>query len=403
MELRFDQPSDCALKSATIQLTLDEEDPGLELYRINDAQVPAPKCPVLITDYYGPGQIVGASKRVMIKTDRELKPSVNVGGSGGSLGGVKTEKQFVHESRWIFQSHTIPDDRNRGQCWGHRILKWKMTENDIEKCPVHSNKVYTAFAYEHSGQPFLMKVEISGELKHRVDRLKANLGNPLKKFGARKQEDISTTLIGAYRGHRRPLDELARGLASAMDMANSLSPPHVVPDTQTASFQQVIFDSAPSMDADVENLSANTSSQAFIEEATSEPILKLEGQNFNILDEIGASASQDRTMPTLENLARAGTRVKPPIRKEPAVTKTLSEVSADSSATTLVADQYEPTKMESRSLPKDRSSMDSLPLKVDQNAMDRLLKVAIFRMLIQFALTILNFFDRDPGSTTRQQ
>lgn len=403
MELRFDQPSDCTLNSATIQLTLDEDDPGLELYRANDSQAPASKCPVLITDYYGPGQIVGIPKRVLVREKLKIEPSINVAGNGGSLGGMKTEKQFVHESRWTFRSHTVPDNGPLEQIGAHRILKWEMTENDIEKWPIHSNKVYTAFAYEHSGQPFLMKVEISGKLKQRTDRLKVNIGNTLKKFGprARKRADISSTLVGAYSGPRRPLDELAKGLASAMDMANSLSPPHVVPDTQTASFQQVTLESTPAMDAAAEHVS-NTANQAFIEDGTYGASLTLNGRTSNILDEIGVSASRERTVPTLENLARAGIRFKPLIRKDPALTKTLSEVSVDSSAPTLVADQYQQTEMESRSVTKGESSMDRLPLKVDQDAMNRLLDVAFFRVLMQLALKILNFFDRDQGSTTRR-
>lgn len=405
MELRFDQPADCTLKSATIQLTLDEDDPGLELYRADDSQVPASECPVLITDYYGPGQIVGTSKRVMVNKKLKIEPSVNVAGSGGSVGGMTTEKQFVHESRWMFRSHTVPDDGARGQSWGHRILKWEMTENDIEKYPVHSNKVYTAFAYEHSGQPFLMKVEISGKLKQRGDRLKANLGKTLKKFGprARKQEDISSTLIGAYRGHRRPLDELAKGLASAMDLANSLSPPHVVPDTQTASFQQVTFDAATSSDTAVDSVPVHASDQAFIEESPPEPTLNFDGRNSNMLEEMSVSTSQDRTVPTLENLARAGTRLRTPIRREAVLTETSSEVSGHSSAATLVADQYAQHQPQPRLVPKDQSSLASLHPKVDQNAMNRLMEVAVFRLLIHFAFNILNFFDKSPGVVAKEE
>ncbi|KAJ4418474.1 hypothetical protein N0V82_005554 [Gnomoniopsis sp. IMI 355080] len=404
-EIRFDQPSDCVLKSATIQLTLDEDDQGLESYRVDDSQVQTSECPVLITDYYGPGQIVGTSKRVLVNKSLNIAPSINVAGSGGSLGGMKTDKQFVHESRWMFRSYTVPGDGTRGQSWGHRILKWEMTENDIEKYPVHSNKVFTAFAYEHSGQPFLMKVEISGKLKQRGDRVKASLGRALKKFGprARNQEDISTTLVGAYRGHRRPLDELAKGLSNAMDMKNSVSSPHVVRDTQTASFQQVAFDATPSTDADggVELVSADTSTQGFVEEGTPQLRLNFDGRTPNMLEGMEVPVSRDRTVPTLENLARPGLRYRTLIRKESIRTGTSSEVSGHSSAATLVANQYTQPQTELRLGAKSQSSMAPLAANADKDAVERLMKVAFFRLLIEFTLSIIKFFETgDSGDTT---
>lgn len=405
MEIRFDQPSDCTLKSATIQLTLDEDDLGLESYRVDDSQLQTSECPVLITDYYGPGQIVGTSKRVLVNKSLKFEPSITVFGNGGSLGGMKTNEQFVHESRWMFRSYTVPGDGTRGQNWGHRILKWEMTENDIEKYPVHSNKVFTAFAYEHSGQPFLMKVEISGKLKQRGDRLKANLGRTLKKFGprARNQEDISTTLVGAYRGHRRPLDELAKGLASAMDMENSLSSPHMVPDPQTASFQQVAFDAMPSTATDgaAEDVSADTSGQGLVEEGTPQLALNFDGRAPNMLKGREVPISQDRTVPTLNNLARPGMRLKTPMRTDIIRRGTSSEVSGHSSAATLVADQYTQPQTDSRHEAESQSSMAPLPSNADQDTMKRLMKVAFFRLLIEFTVSIMKFFEPgDSGNTT---
>lgn len=183
MELNFDQPQDCILVSATIQVTLDENDQALDPYHVDN--LPASDFPVIITDYYGPQQIVGTSRRVLIHKSLKIEPSINVAGNGGSLGGKTTDKKFEHESRWTFRSLRVPADRSCEQTWGHRILKWEMTENDIEQYPVHSNKVYTAFAYEHSEQPFLMKVEVSGKLRQRTSRLKASVARNLKKFGPR--------------------------------------------------------------------------------------------------------------------------------------------------------------------------------------------------------------------------
>lgn len=399
MELDFDQPSDCDLESATIQLTLDEEDQGLDPYRVES--LPPSECPVLITDYYGPGQIVGTSKRVLVRKALKIEPSVNVVGNGGGLGGITTEKAYEHESRWTFRSHRVPEAKGSGKKWGHRILRWEMTENDIEKS-THSNKVYTAFAYEHSGQPFLMKIEISGKLRKRSDRLKANLG---RKFGprARKQEDISTTLVGAYLGHRRPLDELAKGLANAMEMQNYMSSPLVVHDAQPASFHQVTQDAASSTNTALEP-SAGGTDQPRIEGTTSRPALRINGQTLDMLENTPVRALQDPTEPTLENLARVGEYFRTPIRHE-AIRGDISEASGHSSATTLVANRSEISKpqKEAEVVPESQKLMDTLPQRVDEEAIARVLEFAFFRLLIQFAIGFMDLFGASKRETTQQE
>lgn len=399
MELDFDQPSDCDLESATIQLTLDEDDQGLDPYHVDS--LPPSECPVLITDYYGPGQIVGTSKRVLVRKALKIEPTVNVAGNGGGLGGITTEKAFEHESRWTFRSHRVPDDRVRGKKWGHRILKWEMTENDIEKS-THSNKVYTAFAYEHSGQPFLMKIEISGRLRKRSDRLKSNLS---KKFGprARKQEDISTTLVGAYLGHRRPLDELAKGLASDMEMKNYMSSPLVVHDAQPASFQQVANDTTSSTNAGLEPALTSTTDQASIEGTASQPGLRLNGQTLDMLESPPVREFQGRTEPTLENLARVGEYFRTPIRHE-AIRGDISEASGHSSATTLVANQAEASQPqpEAAVVHESRKLTAAIPQNVDEDAMARVMEVAFLRFLIQFFIGFMDLFGpREPQPTRK--
>lgn len=399
MELDFDQPPDCTLESATIQLTLDEDDQGLDTYRVDT--LPPSECPVLITDYYGPGQIVGTSKKVLVRKALKIEPSVNVAGNGGSLGGITTQKAFEHESRWTFRSHRVPEERSSGKKWGHRILKWEMTENDIEKS-THSNKVYTAFAYEHSGQPFLMKIEISGKLRKRSDRLKANLG---RKFGprARKQEDISTTLVGAYLGHRRPLDELARGLASDMEMKNYLSSPLVVHDAQPASFQQVAYDAISSTNPVLESAVTATADQASIEGTTPQPGLRLNGQVLDMLEDTPVRALQDRTQPTLENLARVGEYFRTPIRHE-VIRGDVSEASGHSSATTLVATQSEISQPQQQSeaatVPESQNLTAAISKNLDEDAIARVMEVAFFRLFIQFFIGFMDLFgSRNPQET----
>lgn len=401
MELDFDQPPDCTLESATIQLDLDEDDQGLGPYRVDN--LPPSECPILITDYYGPGQIVGTSKTVLVRKALKIEQSVNVVGNGGSLGGITTEKAFQHESRWTFRSHRVPEDRASGKRWGHRILRWEMTENDIERS-THSNKVYTAFAYEHSGQTFLMKIEISGKLRKRSDRLKANLG---RKFGprARKQEDISTTLVGVYLGHRRPLDELVRGLASDMEIKNYMSSPLMVHDAQPASFQQVENDATSLTNAALESAPGGTLDQAKIEGAT-QPDLRLNGEVLDMLEDAPVRVLADRTQPTLENLARVGEYFRTLIRHE-VIRGDISEASGHSSATTLVATQSEMSQPqhqpEAAPVPKSRNLTAVIPKKVDEDAMERVLEVGFLRLLIQFVIGFVDLFGSSKPRATQQR
>lgn len=276
-----------------------------------------------------------------------------------------------------------------------------MTENDIEKS-THSNKVYTAFAYEHSGQPFLTEIEISGKLRKRSDRLKANLG---RKFGpkARKQEDISTTLVGAYLGHRRPLDELARGLASDMEMKNHMSSPLVVHDAQPASFEQVQYDTSSSTNAGLESVPAGTPDQPLINATPVRPALRLNGQTLDMLEDTEARASRDRTEPTLENLARVGEYFTTPIRHE-AIRGDISEASGHSSATTLVASQSEVSRPQPETPfgPDSQSLPAMIPQQVDEDAMARVMEVAFFRLLIQFLIGIMDYIGPSKAPATKK-
>lgn len=387
MQLDFHQPSDCVLESATIQVTLDEDDPSLKPY-LQD-YLPRSECPVLITDYYGPGQIVGAPKRVRVNKSATFEPSLNVASNGGSLGSIRSERKFEHESRWVFRSHTVPDDRaSGGQKWGHRILKWEMTENDIEKYPIHNNKVLTAFAYEHSGNPFLMKVEVSGKLRHWRDQFKSST-KKLFRPRAWKQEDISTTLVGAYLGRRRHLDQLAQGLARAMedqnyklakDLADAMAAQNSVPITQTAALQQKLGE-MPSTHTAVEHSSASSApNQALTRGTTSQHDLNSDSHTLNALEpDIRGPAMEDRTAPTLENLARVAEYFSTPIRRD-AVRSDASEASGDSSAPTLVDERSE--TLQPSVLPHKND---------DEEVMARVMEFTFLRLLIRQWLALWIF------------
>lgn len=147
MELVFHQPVDCKLSKAKICLTLDENDPALKIFQRHSSRT-STRCPVQITDFYGPRYILGPSSTSYITSSVRFEPEINIAGNGASLGSLGDERHFIYKSRWKFESYRQPGQSN--------ILNWEITEDDINKYPLGRTTVYTAFAYVHSGQPFLM-------------------------------------------------------------------------------------------------------------------------------------------------------------------------------------------------------------------------------------------------------
>lgn len=153
MELIFHQPVGCKLSRARICLTLDEQDASATSKGFRRApqlvrRASPSKSPVQITDFYGPRYILGPSSMAHVTKAVRFEPNLSVAGNGGGLGSLERETQAIHQSRWKFETYRQPGQNN--------VLNWEMTEDDINKYPLGKTTVYTAFAYVHSGQPFLM-------------------------------------------------------------------------------------------------------------------------------------------------------------------------------------------------------------------------------------------------------
>lgn len=257
MEINFNQPPGHKLEWARIQLTLDEDDPRLDSYE-QDRRRRIRDVPVLITDHYGPRYIVGSMKKTSIEKSWEVEPSIEWSGIGVSLGKYGSKKHFEHESRWTFQSYKPETKDRRNRHFGEKVLRWELSESDFERYPIQKNQVFTAFAYEYGGQPFLMKVEICGRLAKFRDRLRGTrerVKDSLK-FGPRhgKDEDMTTTLIGQYLGERLPLDERARALPTEIIKKNVETQPREVPDTSVSPAQKLMaeegYESSENSDTD---------------------------------------------------------------------------------------------------------------------------------------------------------
>ncbi|KAI0376269.1 hypothetical protein F5Y04DRAFT_273861 [Hypomontagnella monticulosa] len=216
LDLTFTEPFNCRLKGATVMLTLDEEDHDLRRYfRAMNAEQD-PQVPVQIVQY-GPHHLSGQIDEALKIDRRSFQPWVDVGGIAGAGGiGLDSEMQYVHRSQWKFSSFPIPNKLGKPS-----ILKWQLTESELDSQPRHNNTFHTAFAFEHDGQPFLMKVEVSGTLEGVTSNMRQK-AKQIFKFPVERRP--ATTLVsfgGRNNPYKTPLDELADNLPLEMIEKNT--------------------------------------------------------------------------------------------------------------------------------------------------------------------------------------
>ncbi|KXX79658.1 hypothetical protein MMYC01_203848 [Madurella mycetomatis] len=307
LNLNFGPPQSCRLKSATVTVTLDEEDPCLNRYKSAPGRNHSVYCPVQITDWYGPKQLVGEEKNIDRRHIKKLVPEINILGNGGGGLGVESETSFKQSGRWSFSGQLLPGKKTRE----YKTLRWELTENALETRPAHSNRIYTAFTFEHSGQPFLMKVDVEG----RLDRWDKQAVYKLKFGGLSTRDNRVVTLIdfGDYSRFRQRLDEIARGLPRTMEMKNFEEIPVVVPSPISGtSFRAVASSDTQPEDQTLSAAPVSTADPSVAQSALyagSRPLDPLGNSAHHLLSE-GPTYQQsvpldgDATAPTVENFAR---------------------------------------------------------------------------------------------------
>ncbi|KAI3325442.1 hypothetical protein HD806DRAFT_448084 [Xylariaceae sp. AK1471] len=305
LDLAFNQPSDCRLKSATVQVTLDDDDEHLVQQFPHNPLRP----PIQIVKY-GPRHMTGEPQYERVATHNRFIPTVEVGPFGGAGGvGRESSKVTVRECRWMFESHLKTGGRKRGKNnWAYKVLQWHVTENELESQSLHSNTVHTAFSFVHGGQPFFMKVEVSGKLESRASDLGHQIRHKMRKlkFPSNPQSaGYATTLINFNGRHRftTPLDGLVQGLELAMEHDNMTAPVEVK-RVQRPRF----FEDQPPVPGPQPPIGPQTDTQQLLEE------------------------NEDPTAPTIENIASLSSRwlMAPPV----APLGTVSDSELDNNAPT---------------------------------------------------------------------
>lgn len=223
LDLDLRQPPDCKLESATVTVTLEEED-GEDSQDGDVGNRSA--CPVKFTDQYGPRSLRGEQSLEQTRKVKKRTPEVQVMGYGAGGIGVDKEKIVRTASRWKFSGHICS---SRGNIWYNR-LRWELQENPLERQPTHNNTIHTAFALEHNATKFYMTVHVSGKLSRLRDRLK---------FRSKEEENQEiVTKIEWRDGYaaRLRLDAIAQDLDPAMQLQNMSNVPLELPSAMSASF-----------------------------------------------------------------------------------------------------------------------------------------------------------------------
>ncbi|KAJ2987443.1 hypothetical protein NUW58_g4505 [Xylaria curta] len=288
LDLAFSQPSDCRLKNATVQVTLDDDDEHL----VRQFPTHNPRLPVQIVKY-GPRHMTGEPKYERVTAQNKFVPSIEVASLAGAGGvGRESARETVRECRWMFESHLMTGSQKRGSNnRAYKVLQWQITENELETKSLHSSTVHTAFSFVHAGQPFFMRVEVSGKLESRASDFKHKIQHKMKqlKFPANPLNARHATTLINFNGQHRfttPLDGLVQGLELAMEHDNMTAPVEVKRAQQPRFFEDQPQQPVP---------------QLSVEQHTDTGLL---------LEE-----NEDPTAPTIENIASLSSRwlMAPPV------------------------------------------------------------------------------------------
>lgn len=234
--LHFGLPQGCKIRGATITLSLDEEDPCLKLYTSSLQQriLHRSGAAVQFTEWYGPQSLGGEKKSASVTSKTTIVPEANLLGCGVGGLGHERSKLFEKEARWTFNGQLLRGKRAAT----YTSLRWNLIENDVDSQPFHTPKFRTAFAFQHSGQPFLMKVAIEGRLEKWHHQVQSKL-----KFGIDGAKEGKVVTLVDFEDHRKfshGLDGIARGLPRAMELENLEEIPVGIPDViPGTSFQQL--------------------------------------------------------------------------------------------------------------------------------------------------------------------
>ncbi|KAI1203306.1 hypothetical protein F5X97DRAFT_341916 [Nemania serpens] len=254
LDLVFTEPPGCYLRGATVILTLDEYDKGLQHIFPHSSNA-KPKLLVHVTEH-GLKKILGKPRTAEKSSTLSFMPTFSAGGFA-EVGGVGHESSTrkIQESQWMFSSQALPDSSGQAT-----TLRWDLSESDLERQPKHANTFHTAFAFQHDGQPFFIRLEVSGLLENSASNLLYRTKEKLKKFKFPGEPQRVTTAVnfgGRPNGYSLVLDELVKTITREMDHKNGVQT-YQVQGPQTSQMQAQEFNAPVRLVEDEETCSHDT-------------------------------------------------------------------------------------------------------------------------------------------------
>ncbi|KAL1601417.1 hypothetical protein SLS60_006330 [Paraconiothyrium brasiliense] len=161
MDLTINQPLDWRLREATVSVIL-EDLRRPKTIRL-DNHIPHDVSVALDTEFYGPKSLVGPELSVEKTKSYNIGPHIEAAGFGGSLGEFGSSVTLPRTSWWNF--HGTPRTA-RNSSKRYTILTWVMSQNALAYSAEHPAKFETAFTFYHKYDPFSLRVEIDGKLRH---------------------------------------------------------------------------------------------------------------------------------------------------------------------------------------------------------------------------------------------
>ncbi|KAK2761066.1 hypothetical protein CKAH01_16410 [Colletotrichum kahawae] len=299
IDISFKQPPEHMLSNANILITLSEDVPAPHVrFRRRKPILTslASEHAVQVTEYFGPHAIHGPQGVSLETNERSFQPTIGAGGML-ELGGMGTRRNVT---RQYVDSWTFKGTQKRAKDGiGLRCLEWELTENDTEKKPLHNHVFYTAFAFEHSGRPVNMCVEIGGRLKSKTEQGKQRFFRFRSRSGDKDnvmvtQIDLST----ARTDFKEKLDQLALNLNTEMHRIYDETKPVETSEPTQATFEPVTSETIPDADEtvlnsleEVSNAGFNELEEFLLHETTRPPAFKISQPDYS-----GNSSSGEETL-----------------------------------------------------------------------------------------------------------
>lgn len=395
VNLNFGPPSGCRVSNATITITLDGDHPCLEPYiaRRPREEPHVRNIPIRMTEWYGPQSMGGEKKSAEYASTMKAVPEANILSYGVGGVGRETTKTFKKEARWSLNGQLLPGERTPV----YKSLRWNLNENELEGQSFHNPTFRTAFAFEHSGQPFVISVEIEGNLA----KLRHQIKSKLKFDAARGGKVVTLVDFEDHRRFSRGLDLIAKNLPFMMREENLELVPKEIPDSMPSTTVQQLPSGTPQRPpgATLDSLATNDSeavgsSQQPLDKSSSRPMLRSSEQSPRKRGFTTDPRQGERPFPREEDyrmmVAALSHQIIQPLDGDPAhttesITRTVVDVRHASEDLDRAQEASAPTAIRADLAEKPRGQIDNiLRREVDRDVILTILSILIIMVTMMY-------------------